>query len=66
MGEKIGPRIVERRKQLKMSQSELSKVSGVCRGTLSALENGKCNDVLVGTLKALAEALQTTVDYFFA
>ena len=33
---------------------------------VSAIENGKAEDVKVGTLKALAEALETNIgDFFF-
>lgn len=61
----MGYRIRERREELKMTQEELSAKSGVSRQTISALECGKSEDVLVGTLAALAKALDTTVDNFF-
>ena len=64
MKELIGNRILERRKELNMSQETLAEKSNVNRVTISLLETGKSNDVLIGTLTAIAEALDTTVDYF--
>jgi DNA-binding XRE family transcriptional regulator len=61
----MGYRIKERREELRMSQEELSKKSGVNRTTISALETGKTDQVLTGTLIALAKALDTTVDKIF-
>lgn len=65
MYEFIGQKIKKRRKELKMSQETLAELSNVSRGTISALENGKCGNVLVGTVAAIANALETTVDKFF-
>lgn len=64
MTESIGKRILERRKELNLSQEALAEKSEVCRATISALENGKCKGVLVETLNAIASALDTTVDFF--
>lgn len=41
-----------------MSQKELSTKSGVCRATLSLLENNADIDIKVSTLSALAKALK--------
>lgn len=57
--------IKERREALHLTQEALAEASGVSRQTISALECGKCEDVLVGTLAAIARALGTTVDDFF-
>ena len=57
--------IKERRKDLGMTQEELSVKSGVSRQTIAALESGKSKNVFVGTLAAIAKALDTTVDDFF-
>jgi len=65
MAEIFGSWIKSRREELRMSQEELAKTSNISRGTISALENGKCDDVLVGTLKSLAKALDTSIDNFF-
>lgn len=62
----VGIRIRERRKKLKMKQEDLAKASNVSRATISALENGRCENVLVGTLLAIAKALNTSVEKFFA
>lgn len=64
MKESIGRKILERRKELNMSQETLSEKSKVCRATISSLENGKCSNVLIETLNAIATALETTVDSF--
>ncbi|MBQ1790234.1 MAG: helix-turn-helix transcriptional regulator [Oscillospiraceae bacterium] len=61
----MGYSIRERREALNMSQEELAKKSGISRQTISALESGKSENVLVGTLAAIATALDTTVDQFF-
>ena len=60
----IGQRIRERRKSLKMNQETLAKKSNISRERISALENGKCNNVLIGTLTAIASALDCTVEFF--
>lgn len=51
-------KIKERRERLNMSQKELSTKSGVCRATLSLLENNADIDIKVSTLSALAKALR--------
>lgn len=60
----MGNAIKERREELRMTQDELAKKSGISRQTISSIENGKCENVLVGTLAAIANALDTTVDNF--
>ena len=64
MDKTIGKRIQDRRKELEMSQETLAKKSHVCRARISAIENGKCENVLVSTLTAIATALDATVDFF--
>lgn len=61
----MGYRIKERREELKMTQEELAQKSGVSRQTISSIENEKYENVLVGTLAAIASALETTVDKIF-
>ena len=58
--------IRNRREEMHMTQEELAQKSGVSRQTISALENGKSENVLVGTLLSIAAALDTTVDNFFS
>ena len=60
----VGQKIRERRKTLKMNQETLAKKSKVSRVTISALENGKYDNVLVGTLTAIADALECNIEFF--
>ena len=41
----IGRRTMERRKSLKLSQTELASKAGVSRATLDALENGRAGEL---------------------
>lgn len=61
----MGYRIKERREELRMSQEELSEKSGINRTTISMIETGKAENIMTGTLIALARALDTTVDKIF-
>lgn len=61
----MGYKIKERREELRMTQEELAQKSGVSRQTISSIETGKYDNVLVGTLAAIATALDTTVDKIF-
>lgn len=47
------------------SQTDLSKNSGVCRLTISNIENGKIDSTQLGTLKKIASALDSTVQELF-
>ena len=58
-------RVKEMREAKNMSQEELERKSGISRQTISAIENDKAENVMVGTLVALANALETTVDNLF-
>lgn len=63
----MGYKIKELRESMKMTQEQLSEKSGISRATISMLENDITKEVLTSTLKALADALETTVaDLFFA
>ncbi len=61
----MGYKIKDRRKQLGLSQEELSRRSGVSRSIISALESGKERITTTKTLLRLADALETTVDVLF-
>ena len=63
----MGYRVREYREKRNMTQEELVRRSGVSRQTISAIENGRVGsgDVKVGTLKAIASALNTTIDCLF-
>lgn len=65
MYDTIGKRIREKRERLGITQEMLSEKSKVSRATISALENGKSEDVLIGTLSAIATALDTQVESLF-
>ena len=58
-------RIRELREQKKMSQEELEQKSGISRQTISAIENGRMENAKIGTLMAIAIALDTTIDCLF-
>ena len=61
----MGYKIREVREEKNMTQAELSKKSGVSRGTISALENGTSRATTTKTLTKIARALDTTVDVLF-
>lgn len=61
----MGYNIKARRKELKMSQEELATKSKVSRTIISGLESGRVKETTIGTLKRIAEALDTDVSYFF-
>lgn len=61
----MGHKLKEARKSKKMTQSELAKISGVSRCTISALENDVEKVTSTKTLKKLADALDTTVELIF-
>ena len=63
----MGYRVKEFRERQNMTQEELERRSGVSRQTISAIENNKvkAEEVKVGTLLALASALETTIDALF-
>lgn len=61
----MGYKIKEAREAMKMTQAELSKKSGISRGTISALENGTARATSSKTLIKIARALNTTVDKIF-
>lgn len=58
-------RLKEIREEKGMTQEELENKSGISRQTISAIENGRTNNVMSGTLTALADALGTTIDAIF-
>ena len=63
----MGYHVKEIREQRGMTQEELELRSGISRQTISAIENDrvKVEDVKVGTLLAIASALETTIDKIF-
>lgn len=61
----MGYKIKEVREAKGMTQTELARISGISRVTISALENGVVKNTTSKTLLKLAEALETTVDHIF-
>lgn len=47
------------------SQTDLSIKAGVSRTTISNIENGKIDNIQLGTLKKIAAALNSTVEELF-
>ena len=58
-------KIRDYRKQLGMSQEELSKKSGVSRTTISGLENGTIRTTTTDTLIKISESLGKSVSEIF-
>lgn len=61
----MGYRLKEIREEKGISQEKLEELSGISRQTISAIENNDDYQAKVGTLMALAKALETTVDNLF-
>lgn len=61
----MGYRLKEIREQKEMTQEQLEEKSGISRQTISAIENDRVENVKVGTLLALANALDTRIDNLF-
>ena len=62
----MGYKIREFRNEIKMSQDELAKKSGVSRTIISGLESGTLTTTTTDTLLKLAKALNRKVaDIFF-
>ena len=64
MENSLGTKIRNRRKDLRMSQETLAQKSNLSRARISAIENGKCKNILVSTLTAISHALDTDVEFF--
>ena len=58
-------RLKEIREEKGITQEKLEEMSGVSRQTISAIENNDDYQAKVGTLLALANAMETTVDNLF-
>jgi len=61
----MGYRVKELREEKGLTQEELAKRCGVSRQSISAIEKNKVEQVKSGTLIAIAEALETTIDNLF-
>lgn len=58
-------RIKELREKKKLTQEQLSQMSGVSRATIIHLENNEEHEAKVGTLNSLANALGVPVSKLF-
>jgi len=58
----IAQNIKKYRKKKSVSQDKLSKLAGVTYNTIIKIESGATPNPRVGTLNAIAKALDTTVD----
>ena len=61
----MGYKLRERREQMKLTQEELAKKSGVSRQTISSIEQNVNKSVSSRTLEKLARALDTTIGSLF-
>lgn len=57
--------LAELRKSKRYSQAALAKVSGVNRGTIALIEEGKTKNATISTLLKLANALDVPVTSLF-
>jgi len=58
----IGQRIKERRKQLKITQTDIKKATGISTGNLSQIENGKILPSSTALI-LLSQVLKCSTDY---
>ena len=59
----LGQRIQQCRHRKGISQRELARRAGVRHALISELETGKRNDAMASTIRAIAIALDTSMDY---
>jgi len=56
--------IAEARKARNISQTELSRMTGIIQADISRIENGKANPT-INVLKRLADALEMNLNLFY-
>lgn len=61
----MGYKIKERREALRMSQIELAEKAHMSRQAISMIEHGKSVNITLSTMKAIAAALDSTVEEIF-
>jgi len=61
----LGYRVKEERLKHLWTQEELADKSGVSRVTINAIETGKTENVLVNTLRKIADALGVSIEDLF-
>lgn len=62
----IGDSIRARRKELKLTQSQLAKKAGTSQGYIADTENGNLDNPSLKKLKKIADALQINLQRLFA
>jgi transcriptional regulator with XRE-family HTH domain len=60
----IGDRIKERRVELKISQRDLAKTTGIGQAHISKIESGKIEILRYSTIHKLAKALEVPLSFF--
>ena len=63
--ENYGERLRKFREKAHMSQLELSKASGISRVAIADIERGKTKEAKISTLRAIANALNLSVEEIF-
>ena len=61
----MGEKVKELREAKGWTQEQLAQKSGLSRVTISLIETGKPKEIMSGTIKALANALEVPVDALF-
>lgn len=61
----MGEKIKELREKRGWTQEQLAEKAGLSRVAISLIETGKTKEVMSGTIKALALALEVPVDDIF-
>ncbi|RLA08701.1 MAG: transcriptional regulator [Gammaproteobacteria bacterium] len=61
--DEIGPKIQQLRKSLKITQQELSDLSGISRVTLGKLERGEIAPISLKTLDLILNKLNYEIDF---
>jgi transcriptional regulator with XRE-family HTH domain len=64
-GEKmaLGEKVRVKREEMKLTQAELAKKSGITQATISRIESGEVTQLRSDKLKGLAQTLGVTVDF---
>jgi DNA-binding Xre family transcriptional regulator len=61
--QKLGRRIYEQRKRLRMTQKELARATELTQGRISQLEHGNSAEIQIERFKALVEQLGVSADW---
>lgn len=56
----LAQQVFNRRRQMKISQTELAKMAGISRNYVSLIERGEAQNISINVLNQLAAALGTT------